>query len=196
MKKEDLMKIEGMTDDLATKIAEASAEELKGYIPKTRFDEVNEAKKKAEAIVAERDKQLEVLKKASGDAEALKAEIAKLQDENKAVADRYKADLKALLVNSIVERDLFKAGAKNIKAAKALIVDLDKAELDGENVKGLADQIKKLQEDEGSKFLFEDRGGQLKGFVAGQKRDDAPVTLGDGASYAAKYNAQFVTPKA
>ena len=41
MKKEDLMKIEGMTDDLATKIAEASAEELKGYIPKTRFDEVN-----------------------------------------------------------------------------------------------------------------------------------------------------------
>lgn len=191
MTKEELMAL-GLTEEQAAKVLEG----YKGYVPKTRFDEVNEAKKKAETIVAERDKQLEALKKASGDAEALKAEIAKLQDENKAVADRYKADLKALLVNSIVERDLFKAGAKNIKAAKALIVDLDKAELDGENVKGLADQIKKLQEDEGSKFLFEDRGGQLKGFVAGQKRDDAPVTLGDGASYAAKYNAQFVTPKA
>ena len=191
MTKEELMAL-GLTEEQAAKVLEG----YKGYVPKTRFDEVNEAKKKAEAIVAERDKQLEALKKASGDAEALKAEIAKLQDENKAVADRYKADLKALLVNSIVERDLFKAGAKNIKAAKALIVDLDKAELDGENVKGLADQIKKLQEDEGSKFLFEDRGGQLKGFVPGQKRDDAPITLGDGASYAAKYNAQFVTPKA
>lgn len=191
MTKEELMAL-GLTEEQAAKVLEG----YKGYVPKTRFDEVNEAKKKAETIVAERDKQLEALKKASGDAEALKAEIAKLQDENKAVADRYKADLKALLVNSIVERDLFKAGAKNIKAAKALIVDLDKAELDGENVKGLADQIKKLQEDEGSKFLFEDRGAQLKGFVAGQKRDDAPVTLGDGASYAAKYNAQFVTPKA
>ena len=191
MTKEELMAL-GLTEEQAAKVLEG----YKGYVPKTRFDEVNEAKKKAEAIVAERDKQLEALKKASGDAEALKAEIAKLQDENKAVADRYKADLKALLVNSIVERDLFKAGAKNIKAAKALIVDLDKAELDGENVKGLADQIKKLQEDEGSKFLFEDRGSQLKGFVAGQKRDDAPITLGDGASYAAKYNAQFVTPKA
>lgn len=191
MTKEELMAL-GLTEEQAAKVLEG----YKGYVPKTRFDEVNEAKKKAEAIVAERDKQLEALKKASGDAEALKAEIAKLQDENKAVADRYKADLKALLVNSIVERDLFKAGAKNIKAAKALIVDLDKAELDGENVKGLADQIKKLQEDEGSKFLFEDRSGQLKGFVPGQKRDDAPVTLGDGASYAAKYNAQFVTPKA
>ena len=191
MTKEELMAL-GLTEEQAAKVLEG----YKGYVPKTRFDEVNEAKKKAETIVAERDKQLEALKKASGDAEALKAEIAKLQDENKAVADRYKADLKALLVNSIVERDLFKAGAKNIKAAKALIVDLDKAELDGENVKGLADQIKKLQEDEGSKFHFEDRGGQLKGFVPGQKRDDAPITLGDGASYAAKYNAQFVTPKA
>lgn len=191
MTKEELMAL-GLTEEQAAKVLEG----YKGYVPKTRFDEVNEAKKKAEAIVAERDKQLEALKKASGDAEALKAEIAKLQDENKAVADRYKADLKALLVNSIVERDLFKAGAKNIKAAKALLVDLDKAELDGENVKGLADQIKKLQEDEGSKFLFEDKGAQLKGFVPGQKRDDAPITLGDGASYAAKYNAQFITPKA
>lgn len=191
MTKEELMAL-GLTEEQAAKVLEG----YKGYVPKTRFDEVNEAKKKAEAIVAERDKQLEALKKASGDAEALKAEIAKLQDENKAVADRYKADLKALLVNSIVERDLFKAGAKNIKAAKALLVDLDKAELDGENVKGLADQIKKLQEDEGSKFLFEDKGAQLKGFVPGQKRDDAPITIGDGASYAAKYNAQFITPKA
>lgn len=191
MTKEELMAL-GLTEEQAAKVLEG----YKGYVPKTRFDEVNEAKKKAEAIVAERDKQLEALKKASGDAEALKAEIAKLQDENKAVADRYKADLKALLVNSIVERDLFKAGAKNIKAAKALLNDLDKAELDGENVKGLADQIKKLQEDEGSKFLFEDKGGQLKGFVPGQKRDDAPIPIGDGASYAAKYNAQFITPKA
>lgn len=191
MTKEELMAL-GLTEEQAAKVLEG----YKGYVPKTRFDEVNEAKKKAESIVAERDKQLEALKKTSGDAEALKAEIAKLQDENKAVADRYKADIKALLVNSIVERDLFKAGAKNIKAAKALLNDLDKAELDGENVKGLADQIKKLQEDEGSKFLFEDRGGQLKGLVPGQKRDDAPITLGDGASYAAKYNAQFVTPKA
>ena len=40
MKKEELMKLEGMTEELATKIAEQSAEELKGMIPKTRLDEV------------------------------------------------------------------------------------------------------------------------------------------------------------
>ena len=176
MTKEELMAL-GLTEEQAAKVLEG----YKGYVPKTRFDEVNEAKKRAEAVIAERDKQLDALQKASGDAEALKAQIAKLQDENKVAADKFKADVKALLVNSIVERDLFKAGAKNIKAAKALLVDLDKAELDGENVKGLADQIKKLQEDEGSKFLFDDRGGQLKGLVPGQKRDDAANPVGDGA---------------
>ena len=191
MTKEELMAL-GLTEEQAVKVLEG----YKGYVPKTRFDEVNEAKKRAEAVIAERDKQLDALQKASGDAEALKAQIAKLQDENKVAADKFKADIKALLVNSIVERDLFKAGAKNIKAAKALLVDLDKAELDGENVKGLADQIKKLQEDEGSKFLFDDRGSQLKGLVPGQKRDDAANPVGDGASYAAKYNAQFIIPKA
>ena len=64
MKKEDLMKIEGMTEQMADVISQQSAEELKGYIPKTRFDEVNEAKKNAEALVKERDKQLEDVKQA------------------------------------------------------------------------------------------------------------------------------------
>ncbi len=43
MKKEDLLKLEGMSEQLAEKIAEQSKEELKEYIPKTRFNEVNEA---------------------------------------------------------------------------------------------------------------------------------------------------------
>ena len=45
MKKEDFLKL-GLSDELANKAAEASAEELKGFIPKSRFDEANEAKKK------------------------------------------------------------------------------------------------------------------------------------------------------
>ena len=41
MKKEDFLKL-GLTEELAVKAAEASTEELKGFIPKNRFDEVNE----------------------------------------------------------------------------------------------------------------------------------------------------------
>ena len=146
MKKEDLMKMEGMTDDLATKIAELSAEELKGFIPKTRFDEVNEAKKNAEALVKERDKQLEDVKKSTGDNEELKKQIEQLQEDNKRVVKEKEAEIKQLQINNAVQTALKDAGAKNVTATIALLKDLDKAELaeDG-TIKGLAEQIQELQ---------------------------------------------------
>lgn len=162
MTKEELIAL-GLNEEQAGKVLEG----YKGYVPKSRFDEVNAAKKAAEDTVKERDKQLEDLKKASGDSEALKAQIAQLQADNKAAADKYAADLKAVQINSAVEKELTAAGAKNLKAVKALLEGLDKAELDGENVKGLADQIKKLKEEEGTKFLFEEKPG-LTGVKAGQ----------------------------
>ena len=162
MTKEELIAL-GLSEEQAGKVLEG----YKGYVPKSRFDEVNNAKKAAEDTVKERDKQLEDLKKASGDSEALKAQIAQLQADNKAAADKYAADLKAVQINSAVEKELTAAGAKNLKAVKALLEGLDKAELDGENVKGLADQIKKLKEEEGTKFLFEEKPG-LTGVKAGQ----------------------------
>ncbi len=50
MKKEDLLELEGMSEQLAEKVSELSKEELKEYIPKTRFNKVNEAKKNAEKL--------------------------------------------------------------------------------------------------------------------------------------------------
>ena len=154
MKKEDLMKIDGMTEELATKIAETSAEELKGYIPKTRFDEVNEAKKNAEALVKERDKQLEDVKKASGDNEELKKQIETLQAENKTSKEKYEADIKQMQITNTVQSALKDAGAKNVTAIMALLTGLDKAELaeDG-SVKGLAEQIQSLQKSDS--YLFD-----------------------------------------
>ena len=153
MKKEDLMKIEGMTEELATKIAEQSAEELKGYIPKSRFDEVNEAKKNAEALVKERDKQLEDVKKSTGDNEELKKQIETLQEANKTAKAEYEANIKKMQIDNAVLSALKDAGAKNTTALMALLKDMDKAELaeDG-TVKGLAEQIQELQKSES--YLF------------------------------------------
>lgn len=171
MKKEDFLKL-GLTEEQATKAAEASAEELKAFIPKARFDEVNESKKQLEKDVAARDTQLEALKKV--DAEGLKAEIEKLQGENKAAKEKFEGDLKQLQVNNAVEKALIGAKAKNIKAVKALL-DLNGAELDGETVKGLADQLKKLQEGEDSKFLFDLQGNQqFKGIKPSESGDKPP----------------------
>ena len=147
------MKIEGMTEELAAKIAEQSAEELKGYIPKSRFDEVNEAKKNAEALVKERDKQLEDVKKSTGDNEELKKQIETLQEANKAAKTEYEANIKKMQIDNAVLSALKDAGAKNTTALMALLKDMDKAELaeDG-TVKGLAEQIQELQKSES--YLF------------------------------------------
>ena len=47
MKKEDFVAL-GISEEAAEKVAAMFAEELKGYVPKSRFDEVNRAKKEAE----------------------------------------------------------------------------------------------------------------------------------------------------
>ena len=153
MKKEDLMKVQGMTDEIAAEVEKLVAEELKGYIPKTRFDEVNEAKKEAEAQVKERDKQLEDLKKASGDHEELKKQIEGLQEANKATKADYEAKIKQMQIDNAVSSALKDAGAKNSAAVRALLKDLEKAEIgDDGAVNGLAEQIKALKESDA--YLF------------------------------------------
>lgn len=75
-------------------------------------------------------------------------------------------------MDNAVNSALLGSGARNVKAAKALL-NLDKAELaeDG-TVKGLADQIKTLQTAEDSKFLFGSSTPKLKGAKAGESGDD------------------------
>lgn len=159
MKKEELMKIQGMTEELAVEVEKASNEELKGFIPKARFDEVNEAKKNAEAQVKERDKQLEDVKKASGDNEELKKQIEALQESNKTTKAEYEAQLRRMQIDNAVANALKDEGAKNIAAVTALLKDMDKAEIgeDGK-VKGLADQIKAIKESDSYLFASAEAG--------------------------------------
>lgn len=175
MTKEQLIKL-GLDETLAAKVADAWAEAIKGFIPKSRFDEVNEAKKTLEEQVKERDKQLETLKKSTGDVEALKTEIANLQEANKTAKAEYETRIKQMQIDNAVTAALTTAKAKNVKAVRALL-DLEKAELDGETVKGLAEQIKKLQEAEDTKFLFE--AAEAKPKVKGA----SPAESGDKKTY-------------
>jgi hypothetical protein len=177
MKKEDLVKL-GLDEETAKKVADASAEELKGFIPKARFDEVNTEKKNLEAAKATLEGQLESLKNSTGDVEAMKKQIETLQVENKAKDEAHAAEIKQLKIDTAIASALTEAKAKNIKAVKALL-DLENAELleDG-TIKGLADQIKKLQGAEDSKFLFEtQKKSSFKGAKPGETGKEEP----DGA---------------
>ncbi len=154
MKKEELIKL-GLDEETAKKVEAASTEELKGYVEKTKYSELETIKKQLEESNKTVNKQLEDLKKNTGDAEALKAEIQKIQDENKNKETEYTNNIKKLKVDNAVELALIGAKAKNTKAVKALL-NLENLEIgeDGK-VKGLEDQIKNLTKDEGTAFLFE-----------------------------------------
>ena len=174
MKKDELMKL-GLDEETAKKVETASAEELKGFIPKARFDEVNTEKNTLQATLKERDGQLETLKNSTGDVEALKKEITDLQAANTEKDTAHAAEIMTLKVNAAVDAALVSAKAKNGKAVRALL-DLEKAELQEDGtIKGLADQIKKLQGAEDSKFLFDaGQKKQIKGAAPGETGTEGP----------------------
>lgn len=170
MKKEEFVKL-GIDEETAKKLETASMEELKGYIPKARFDEVNEEKKKLQEDVKARDKQLETLKNSTGDVEAMKQQIETLQADNKAKDEAHRAEIKQLKIDNAVDTALGEAKAKNKVAVRALLKDLDKAELGDDGlIKGLADQIKALQKSDS--YLFEQTSKtKIKGANPGESGD-------------------------
>lgn len=154
MNKEDLLKL-GLTEEQAEKVLSANTEQLKGFIPKARFDEVNNAKKQAEKDLSDRDKQLETLKNSTGDIETLKNTIRQLQDENKASKEQYEANISKIKLENAIDNALGNAKAKNSKAVRALL-DMEKIKFENDNLSGLDEQLKVLKEAEDSKFLFEE----------------------------------------
>ena len=154
MNKEDLLKL-GLTEEQAEKVLSANTEQLKGFIPKARFDEVNNAKKQAEKDLSERDMQLETLKNSTGDIETLKNTIKQLQDENKASKEQYEANISKIKLDNAIDNALGNAKAKNSRAVRALL-DMEKIKFENETLSGLDEQLKALKEAEDSKFLFEE----------------------------------------
>ena len=154
MNKEDLLKL-GLTEEQAEKVLSANTEQLKGFIPKARFDEVNNAKKQAEKDLSDRDKQLETLKNSTGDIETLKQTIETLQNENKASKEQYEANISKIKLDNAIDNALGNAKAKNSRAVRALL-DMEKIKFENDNLSGLDEQLKALKEAEDSKFLFEE----------------------------------------
>lgn len=176
MKKEEFVAL-GIGEELAEKAAEASANELKGFIPKSRFDEVNTAKAQLEKDIATRDQQIADLKKI--DPEKLQEQIDTLTQQNADAKAKYEADLKAQKIDAAVTLALTNAKAVNVKAVKALL-DLDKADIaeDG-TVKGLDEQIRALQDAEDSKMLFQSQTPKFRGFKPGEGSGGIPADGGE-----------------
>lgn len=121
------------------------------YIPKSRFNEVNEKNKDLAAQIADRDKQLTTLKKAVGDNEQLKAQIEELQKANKEQKEAADARFKDLQMDSAIKLALGDS-AQDLDIVSGLIKrDAIVLGEDGK-VSGLKEQVETLMKEK--PFLF------------------------------------------
>lgn len=177
MTTEELIQKLGIAADRKDAALAAVREFLDGaYVPKSRFNEVNEEKNGLKASLADREKQLENLKKGAGDNEDLKKQIKALQDKNKADAAEFESKMKELRLNSAIQLAVSK-DAQDTDIVAGLI---DKSKLifgeDGK-ITGLDEQVKALKESKGFLFKQPTAGYEPKGGNNPQKNPFAKDTF-------------------
>lgn len=183
MNKEELIAM-GLTEEQAKKVMDS----LDGnFVTKARFNEINEENKTLKKSVSDRDKQLEDLKKSSGDNAALQQQISDLQKQN---ADQQKAhdeELAKLKLDNAVEIALSGAKAKNGKAVKAML-DMSKVKL-GEDGKlsGFDEQIEALKKSDSYMFDVQQQQQQTQQqFTGFQPGASSTVPNSTAAGYEAR----------
>ncbi len=177
MRKEEFVAL-GISEELAAKAEKASQDELKGYVEKSRHDEVVGENKTLKTQVTDRDKQLETLKASAGDNEELKQQIEAMKQQNAEQEKAHKAELAQLKLDNAIDTALTAAGAKNTKAVRALL-DTSKVKLgeDGE-LDGWEEQLRAVQKSDPYLFNAQQKY-QLRGFQPGASGDNKPGTKVD-----------------
>jgi len=165
-----LLEQHGVAGEVVQNVVAAAEEKLKDFVPKHRFDEVNEAKKQLAEQLAERDNQLSQLKKAAGDNEELRKQIETLQAENKAKEQEFQTRLRDMAITTAIK--LAVAGEAHDPDLVVSLIDKSKVEVDEQgNIKsGLEDQLKTLRESKA--FLFVQKQADTQGKFKGMNPAD------------------------
>lgn len=124
------------------------------FIPKSRFDEVNESKKLLEGQIKAKDKELKDLSKKFEGNEDLASELATMKANSKKMEEDYKKQIADMQLNHSMEAVFNENKVKDAKLIKALL-DMDKIKLDGDKLTGLDDQITALKESHDYLFNIE-----------------------------------------
>ncbi len=148
----ECMETHGLAAGQIRTIMAAVKDYYEGYVPKYRFDEVNEAKKQREAEVRELRQQVEALRQSYGAGKLLREQIDKLQADYQAARERYEADLDDLRMTAALRLAI----GSDVHDADLALSLLDKSivELDGDGriKSGLAEQVDALRRSHA--FLF------------------------------------------
>lgn len=161
----ELLKKSGIDESkIDTILGDISKEIPKHLIPKDKYNELAESKKKLETDIQSRDTQLEELKKTAGTSEELKKQIETLQGENKKKDEEYQTQLKDLTLSNAIKMAI--NGKVHDESIVTGLFDKSKLVIDGDKIVGLDDQLKSLKESKA--FLFKEEGAEQKpGFKVG-----------------------------
>ena len=134
------------------------------FVPRDRLNAKTEEIDALRSQIESRDQQIEDLRDDSKMTKSLRERIEELQEENKTAKAEMEERLAAQTLDAAIERSLLQNGARNPKAVRALL-DASEIKIDGDDVKGLDDQIATIKESE--PYLFDDgkpRQGGSQGF--------------------------------
>jgi DNA repair exonuclease SbcCD ATPase subunit len=150
----------GLDTDVVDKIMKEHGSTVNSL--KDELEKVDEYKSQVEDLqeqLSDRDKQLEELSQKAKDNEELVSEIDKLKEQNKETAKESEKKLADQRKEYKLELALKDAKARNTKAVKALL-DLETIKLDGDELKGLNEQLENLQKENDYLFGDEKLGGR------------------------------------
>lgn len=156
MKKEAWLDM-GLTEEQAAQAAAAVAEELRGFIPKSRFDEVLEERNALRAACEQERARLAAVEDAAAEREDLARQVAELQAEAVRQRDAHAAQLQTMAVDNALRLAL--ADAHDPALAAGLIDRTALLPADDGSIDGLEEQVRALRE--AKPFLFRETGAGI-----------------------------------
>lgn len=144
--------------------------EGKDFIPISKFNEVNDAKKEAEKQLQERDKQLDALEKSAKGNEDLTKQINDLKEANTKAQEEYNSKVLEIQKSYELDKVLTSSGARNSSALKGML-DLSKCEFKEGKYIGLDEQIAQVKKD--NEWLFTSSVPQSSGAEHGKSNPSA-----------------------
>lgn len=184
----------GLDKDAVDKILDENSRDIGRE--KQKADQAKEDLTAARQQLADRDKDIEELKKSSGDAEGIRKQLEDLQGKYTKDTEDYKAQLADRDYSDAVQRAISEKGIKfSSKAAeRAYIADLKakRLELKDGVLTGFDDWHKGQTEADPSAFQ-PDKPAPT--FAKPVGTGGAPAGEGKGAMYAKQFNAQYAQTK-
>lgn len=180
MNKEQLLEA-GLTEAQANEVLKLHKQSIDGqFVPKHRFDEVNNELKTTREQLADRDKQIDGLKKFQGDSEQLAERIKELEKANADKDSQHKEVLLAERKRNAVKLELMgdDSGKPHDVDMVMGLFDLDKVVFDeatGKITDGYTDQLAAIRQDKA--FLFSSKPA---GTPQGWKPKGSKPQDGDG----------------